>query len=343
MLSHANVSSNITSAYELLDISPKDCFLGVLPFFHSFGFMATLWLPLLSGAGAVYHGNPLQAGVIGELAQKFKTTILAATPTFLLAYIKKCEKEQFASLRNVFVGAEKLRESVQQAFREKFGIVPKEGYGCTELSPLAIGNIDDFSENGDEQIGHKLGTAGHPVPGVAVRIVNPDTFEMLTPGEEGLLLVKGANVMMGYLGDKKKTDEVIKDGWYVTGDIASMDDDGFITINDRLARFSKIAGEMVPHIRLEEEIQRILGELDTVCAVTGVPDEQKGEKLVVLYTKEMAVGDIVKKLAESGLPNLWIPRKENFYQVESIPILGTGKLDLKVVKKMAEERAVILH
>jgi len=148
------------------------------------------------------------------------------------------------------------------------------------------------------------------------------------------LLVKGPNRMIGYLGQPEKTTEVLRNGWYVTGDIAAVDDDGFITLTDRLSRFSKIAGEMVPHIRIEEALSQALA--DTPCVVTALPDEQKGERLVVLYTDhEISAGRLWEQLNQSGLPKLWIPKRENFYAVEMIPTLGSGKVDLRQVKAMA--------
>jgi len=258
MLSHGNISSNITATFEIFEMQETDCVMGILPFFHSFGFMATLWLPLLAGARVVYHNNPMQANTIGKLVHQHGATVLMATPTFLMSYIKKVKPEQFKTLRNVFVGAEKLKKSVQDTFSEKFGVCPREGYGCTELSPIALGNIDSFKARGVIQVGEKIGTAGHPIPGVAVNIVDPDSGEPLPSGKDGLLLVKGPNVMLGYLGDEQKTSEVIQNGWYLTGDIARLDEDGFVTITDRLSRFSKIAGEMVPHIRIEEEIHQAI-------------------------------------------------------------------------------------
>ena len=167
-------------------------------------------------------------------------------------------------------------------------------------------------------------------------MVNPDNGEALGYNEEGLLLIKGANVMKGYLKNPEKTAEVIKDGWYVTGDIALIDKDGFIKITDRLTRFSKIGGEMVPHIKVEEEVLSVIGTTEPACSVTAVPDEKKGEKLIVLYVGDINVEDVCSKLAEKGLPNLWIPKKENFFQIDEIPLLGSGKTDLKEVKKLAE-------
>lgn len=338
MLSEGNILSNVGALNELFHLSRGDAMLGVLPFFHSFGYTGTLWFPLLAGIKTSYHFNPLDATTVGELTQSEEATILVATPTFLQSYTRKCAPENFRSLKYVVVGAEKLKERIATAFKDKFGILPLEGYGCTELSPVALINIPDFSDTEVNQIGNKPGTVGHPIPAVAAKIVDPDTLEDLGVDREGLLLIKGPNVMQGYLDEPEMTQEVIRDGWYVTGDIAKLDEDGFVTITDRLSRFSKIGGEMVPHIKVEEEIHSALGEVDSICAVTGVPDERKGEQLVVLHTKDFDVESLVKKLGERGLNNLWIPKPNRFYRIDSLPVLGSGKLDLKLVSRIARER-----
>jgi len=341
MLSHGNIFSNIEGFYQVMQLNPGDILVGILPFFHSFGFTATLCLPMGSGVGVVYHSNPLDAATIGKMVQKYKATILLGTPTFFSAYIKKCSKEQFKTVRYALAGAEKLKRNIADTFFEKFGITPFEGYGATELSPIvSLGVSDKIAEDKRlAQVGYKPGKVGQPIPGVAAKIVDPDTFKLLPYNEEGLLLIKGPNVMLGYLNQPEKTKEVIKDGWYVTGDIAIMDEDGFIQITDRMRRFSKIGGEMVPHIKVEEAIINILGIAEPVCAVTSVPDEKKGERLAVLYKVAIDIEKLWKPLNNSQIPKLWIPKKDSFYKVEDIPTLGSGKLDLKKIKLMAQELA----
>jgi acyl-[acyl-carrier-protein]-phospholipid O-acyltransferase / long-chain-fatty-acid--[acyl-carrier-protein] ligase len=244
-------------------------------------------------------------------------------------------------LRVLMCGAEKLAQSFAKDFREKFGVLPLEGYGCTELSPVAAANVPDWQEGSARQIGNKPGTIGQPVPGVAAKIVNPDTFEILPPGKEGLMLIYGANVMKGYLGKPDSTRDVLRDGWYITGDIAKFDEDGFITITDRLARFSKIGGEMVPHQKIEDELHTILGTAERVCVVTSVPDSRRGERLVVLHTELNGLNKhhLCEQLGSKGLPNLWVPSERDFFQIAEFPVLGTGKIDLKQVKQIALERA----
>jgi acyl-[acyl-carrier-protein]-phospholipid O-acyltransferase/long-chain-fatty-acid--[acyl-carrier-protein] ligase len=336
MLTHYNVASNIEQMGQTFMLNSEDTLLGVLPFFHSFGFTVTLWLPAVLGIGTAYHPSPLDLTAVSELVRDYRVTFLLATPTFLQAYLRRCSPEDFGSLQFVVVGAEKLPERLSLAFEDRFGIRPLEGYGCTECSPVVAVNTRDFRAPGFRQVGAKRGHIGHPLPGVSVRIVDPDTRERRPVGEAGLLLVRGPNVMKGYLGKPEKTAEVLQDGWYVTGDIATEDEDGFLTITDRLSRFSKVGGEMVPHIKIEETLQEIVGANEQRFVVTGVPDGRKGERLVVLHTltpEELKAA--LERLPGSGLPNLWTPRANQFFHVDELPHLGTGKLDLRRAREMA--------
>jgi acyl-[acyl-carrier-protein]-phospholipid O-acyltransferase/long-chain-fatty-acid--[acyl-carrier-protein] ligase len=337
MLSHHNILANIESVRQVIHFNPSDRLMGVLPLFHSFGFSISLWLPLVTGFGAVYHPNPMDAKTIGETVQKYKATFLVSTPTFYAGYMRRCTQEEFASLRYAIAGAEKLREQIRKGFKEKYGLDLMEGYGCTELAPVVSVNVPDVIHGVERQIGHKPGTVGHPIPGVAVKVVDPETGRSLPCGQEGMLLAKGPNRMLGYLGQPELTEQVVRDGWYVTGDIASLDEDGFVSITDRLSRFSKIGGEMVPHMRIEEVINEILGSASSV--VTALPDEQRGEKLVAFYAQNgMTKEELWDKLNQSDLPKLWIPKRENLFLIDTLPLLGSGKVDLKKVKAMAVER-----
>jgi len=336
MLTHANVLANVDSLEQIFPMSPADTFIGVLPFFHSFGFTGTFWFPLLQGAAVAYHPNPMDGKVIGELAETYRATMLISTPTFCAGYLRRCTAEQFAHLRYAIVGAEKLRQPLAEAFREKYGIPLLEGYGCTEMAPVVAVNRPDVDHGGRTQVGTKPGSVGHPIPGVAAKIVDQDTGEDLGIDREGLLLVRGPNLMAGYLDAPERTAAVMRDGWYVTGDIARIDGDGFIHITDRLSRFSKIGGEMVPHVRVEDAINDVLGE--TACAVTAVPDDAKGERLVAFYTKsEVTPAALRDALCQSDLPRLWLPRRDGLIPIEAIPTLGTGKTDLRRLKQLALE------
>jgi len=232
-----------------------------------------------------------------------------------------------------------LPREVAEAFHAKFGVLPVEGYGTTELSPVVSTNIPDTRLVSDFQQGNRIGSVGQPLPGISAKVVDLETGESLGTGKSGMLLVKGPNVMKGYLGQAELTAQVVRDGWYTTGDIAKMDEDGFLYITGRQSRFSKIAGEMVPHLRVEEVLSEVIGddgEGEQRTVVTGVPDEKKGERLVVLHTNlDLAPDQICRRLAEAGVPPLWIPAQDSFLHVDEIPLLGTGKLDLKGVKDLA--------
>jgi acyl-[acyl-carrier-protein]-phospholipid O-acyltransferase/long-chain-fatty-acid--[acyl-carrier-protein] ligase len=300
-----------------------------------------LWLPLISGCAVAFHTNPLEAKTVGELCRRHRITLLISTPTFAWKYVQVCAREDFASLRMAIVGAEKMKLELARAFEEKFGVTMFEGYGCTELSPVVSVGAPNYVAPDQTQPGHKPGTVGHPIPGVAARVVDPDTLEDLGCEKEGMLLIKSPGVMQGYLGEPEKTRQVItEDGWYITGDIAKLDDDGFITITDRLSRFSKVAGEMVPHVRVEDALHKALGSDEPKMVVTSVSDEQKGEKLVVLHTElAMEIEELLRRLRETDLPRLWMPRKEGFYRIDALPVLGTGKLDLRRIKDIAKRLA----
>jgi len=338
MLSHFSINSNVEGAAQVIHLSKTDRAMGILPFFHSFGYML-LWFYARYRAGIVFHPSPLDAGAIGELCDRYRISLMVTTPTFLQLCHRRCTPEQFSNLRVVITGAEKLPMRLHQAFQDKFGIAPAEGYGVTECAPVVSANCPDFRASGFYQVASRRGTVGQPFPGVSVRIVDPDTFALLPPGQPGMLLVKGPNVMNGYLGRDDLTATAMRDGWYVTGDIATLDEDGFLTITDRLARFSKIGGEMVPHGRVEEALQQASGSDVQVFAVTGIPDERKGERLAVLHTwDEARIPGILEKLSADGLPNLFIPARNQFVKVDALPVLGTGKLDLRGIKRMAMER-----
>jgi acyl-[acyl-carrier-protein]-phospholipid O-acyltransferase/long-chain-fatty-acid--[acyl-carrier-protein] ligase len=339
-LTHQNITSNIEIFKELVDFSHHDRVLGILPFFHSFGFTVTMWGALLAGAVTIHHADPRAAKEIGELCRTHRCTLMAATATFLRMYLRRCGPDDFKSMRLLVCGAEKLPPALIEEFHAKFGVSPQEGYGCTELSPVASVNIADVTVNRLTQIGTKIGTVGQPLPGVAVKVVDPDTNELLAVGKEGSLLVTGPNVMRGYLGRDDLNSKKLQDGWYVTGDMAHVDEDGFITLTGRFERFAKIAGEMAPLELIEEEMHKALGSADRALAITAIPDKLRGERVVVLYLAEPTgdIGGLIKKLA-GRLPNLWIPDVRDCYSVPELPILGSGKLDLKRLKEMALEHS----
>ncbi len=336
MLSHRGILANVEGAQQLFHIEDHDAIAGILPLFHSFGFAYTLCFPLMVGARVAYHPNPLDAKAIGDLVQRFRVTMLLATPTFLRNYLRVCTPEQFATLRLVITGAEKMPAQLYQDFVARYGVPAYEGYGATEMSPVISVNAPNAEHPIWPQTGSKPGTVGQPMPGVTIQVVDPETFAPIPTGQQGLILAGGPSRMLGYWNQPQRTQDALRDGWYVTGDIGTLDADGFLTLTDRLSRFSKIAGEMVPLIRVEEAVREATG-LET-CLVVALPDAQKGERLVLLHTNgEQDSKQLNRALAASSIPRLWIPKAESIHQVPELPLLPTGKLDLQRAKAMAME------
>ena len=339
VLTHGNLQANCDAVAQLIPLDHHDRLVGVLPLFHSFGNMA-LWYAVQQGAGIVFHPNPLDAVAVGELTAVHRASILLATPTFLQLYQRRCEPGQFGSLRVVLTGAEKLTETLADAFADRFGIRPVQGYGCTECAPVVAVSTPGYRAPGFYQAGSRRGSVGRPLPGVLVRIVDPETKAPRPVGEPGLVLVRGANVMRGYLGRDDLTAAAMHEGCYVTGDIGRLDDEGFLFLTDRMSRFSKIGGEMVPHGTVEEHLQECCGRDDRAFAVCGVPDAKKGERLMVLTTLHREdLATVLRQMSTRGLPALFVPRLDQFVHVDELPLLGTGKLDLRRVKELCLQQA----
>jgi len=341
-LSHKNMMGNIKQSITLINPNDEDVMLGTLPIFHSFGLTVTTLLPLIEGIPVVCHPDPTDGFGIGKMASKYEATMLFATATFFRLYTrnKKLHPLMFSHLRMVIAGAEKLPLEIREAFKAKFGLDIYEGYGATETTPVASINIPDvlMQDSWKPQIGHKVGTVGLPVPGSSFKIVDPESFEELATGEEGMILIGGTQIMKGYIGDEQKTASVIKelDGirWYVTGDKGRLDEDGFLTIVDRYSRFAKVAGEMVSLGLVESEIVKVLGENDQI-AISALPDAKKGEKLVLLLEGEMELDTLKAQIKAIEMNPLFVPSE--YYKVEELPKLGTGKADFKGAKKLAGE------
>jgi acyl-[acyl-carrier-protein]-phospholipid O-acyltransferase/long-chain-fatty-acid--[acyl-carrier-protein] ligase len=341
VLTQENVGSNVRAIDNLLHISAHDVALGVLPFFHSYGYTTTLWTPLTLEPAVVYHTDPRDGQTVGRLAREHHATILMATPTFLRIYTRRTPAEDFSTLECVFGAAEKLPAEVCDAFEKKFGVRPSEAYGATELAPLVAANVPPSRHVPGRPADAREGTVGKPILGSRARITDREGGHELPIGADGLLWIAGPNVMQGYLDRPDLTAKVVKDGWYCTGDIARLDAEGFITITGRESRFSKIGGEMVPHLNIEEAVNAELGAADgeLLAVVTAVPDKAKGERLVVFHLPtERQPREIVRKLADRGLPNLWIPGADAFAEIAELPMLGSGKLDLRRLAEMARER-----
>src|ERR1700736_5942801 len=340
VLSPRNFVGNVSQFRELLDAKKEDAILASLPFFHSFGSTVTLWYPLIEGVRIVTYPNPLEVAKNAALIEKYKLTFLLATPTFLRGYLRKAEPQQLRSLRLVITGAEKLPLDLAKAFEERFQQHVFEGYGLTETSPVVSVNLPDpqpTKPGRQVQPSTRLGSVGKMAPGVAAEIRDPETDRRLSLHETGMVWFRGVNIFEGYLHDERRTADVLHDGWFKTGDIGRFDEDGFLYIEGRLSRFSKIGGEMVPHEAVEQKIIELLGfsgKDERVIAIAGVQDEAKGEVLVLLTAADVDLAQLRDKLREAGVPNLWIPKK--VCRLDSIPVLAAGKLDLK----KCQERAI---
>ncbi len=336
VLTHRNLLANARQFGEMLDLGDNDVIMGALPFFHSFGATVCLIFPMIEGVKVVLYPNPLEVSKCAALVEKHKATVMLATPTFLRGYMKRAEPHQLRSVRLAVTGAEKLPDELALAFEHRFGVAVMQGYGLTETSPVASFNLPDKAP-GAEQVTSRLGSSGKLVAGLTAEIRHPETDSPMSLHSTGMLWLKGPNVFEGYLDDPVRTADVIKDGWFRTGDLARFDEDGFLFIEGRLSRFSKIGGEMVPHETVENKIVEALGlsgEGERIIAITAVPDEAKGEALVVLTTRPIDTKSLRDQLTAAGLTNLWIPKKIQL--VEKIPILASGKLDIQGCKKLAE-------
>jgi acyl-[acyl-carrier-protein]-phospholipid O-acyltransferase/long-chain-fatty-acid--[acyl-carrier-protein] ligase len=347
MLSNDNVAEVARGFVGAQRLNEKDIILGFLPFFHAFGLMGNFWLSVLSGAAGVFHFSPLEPKKVGEMARKYPVTFMPSTPTFLRSFYRHCPKEDFAHLRAIVCGAEKFPVDLIDAWHEKFGIRPTEGFGATELSPVMATCVPESRYTDNFHLYRKDGSIGRALCNLVVKIVDLDTGADLPPNEIGMIVAKGPTVMMGYYKQPEKTAEVLKNGWYSTGDVGKIDEDGFIWVTGRESRMSKIGGEMVPHIHIEEEIVKILSasrETDSesnepLAAVTALPHPTRGEQIIVLYRESsLTPAELIERMVAAGLPRIWIPHVDGFIKVDSIPLLGTGKLDLAAVKRTAKER-----
>jgi acyl-[acyl-carrier-protein]-phospholipid O-acyltransferase/long-chain-fatty-acid--[acyl-carrier-protein] ligase len=339
VLSHRNLLANVNQFGSRIGLKSTDKVLGCLPLFHSLGCTVTMWYPLIEGISVVTYPSPLEVPKLAELIEKYSISLLLATPTFLRGYLRRAKKEQLQSLKMVVTGAEKLPKKVADSFEKRFGHPVLEGYGLTETSPVTNFNVPD-PEAGDDKHpvlpNRRFGSVGLFIPGVAVRITDPDTQEPLPIHSSGMIWLRGANIFEGYLNQPEKTAEVMQNGWFMTGDIGRVDEEGFLYIEGRLSRFSKIGGEMVPHEAVEDHIIKALGlgDDERKIAIVGVPDEAKGEALILLSSDpDVDMHDLRVKLTGEGLPALWIPKK--LVDVDEIPILASGKLDIKGCEQLA--------
>ncbi len=339
-LTHRNVIANVLQFSSRLQLKSHDSALGCLPLFHSFGCTVTLWYPIIEGVNLITHTNPLETQKLANFIQQYHVSLLIATPTFLRGYLRKAEPEQLESLKLVITGAEKLPRSLAEQFEARFGKPVLEGYGLTETSPVSNVNLPDPVPDDDRHAvlaSQRPGSVGHLIPGMAVRITDPESERPQRLDQTGMIWLRGANVFGGYLDNPEQTAKMLFDGWLRTGDIGRVDHDGFLYIDGRMSRFSKIAGEMVPHETVENAITRELqidNESERRVAVVGVPDDAKGEQLVLLSAiPGLDPTDLRYRLLERGIPSLWIPR--NIINVIEIPHLASGKLNLQACQSIA--------
>ncbi len=341
MLSNRNIHSNCNAMSQRIGISEDDVLIGVLPFFHAFGLTLTLWMPLTCDASVAYHTSPLEPEAIGTLTRKVRGTILLSTPTLLRLYERNVPADDFSSLTMVATGAERLPADTADRFETTYGIRPFEGYGATETAPVISFNVPASRWRGSGKAPIREGTVGMPIPGVQVRVIDETSGSLAESGREGLLWVKGPNVMLGYLNRDDLTAKVIDRGWYNTGDIVFQDEDGFLTITGRQSQFSKVAGETVPHLLIEGHISDILRELgddDCDAAITAVPHLKRGERIVVVHTPMNVEPEyILRELANRGMPPLFIPYPESFVEVGTLPTLGSGKVGLSALRRLARQ------
>lgn len=336
VLSHRNVISNCLQINDCHVLHRNHTLLASLPTFHSFGFTVTLWYPLITGMKCVTVPSPLETRKIAEAVQKERISVILGTPTFLRPYFKLARPEQLESLEYVVTGAEKTPPGFAQRWESQFKSAYMEGYGLTETSPVTSCNIPAFGRH-PAQV--KAGSVGRLMGGMRVRVTDPATGRGLPINTRGMIELQGPNIFEGYLNAPEATEAVFRDGWFVTGDLGRIDEEGYLFIEGRLSRFSKLGGEMVPHGRLEQVIARIfqLEEAESpLVAVTGISDEVKGEALVLLTAVDIKPAVLRERLMQEGIPNLWIPKI--VLRVDAIPSLASGKLDLQALNRLAVQR-----
>lgn len=322
-LTHKNLWSNIQEIYNILELNDNDVILSSLPFFHVYGYNVVFWLPLLRGLTAVTYPNPLDFQKIVDIIRQEKISLMIGTPVFFMGYLRKSKPGDFASVRIAIAGADKTPEWLRDEYQKLHHVTLHEGYGCTETSPVVSVNIKNA---------YRPGSIGKPLPNVRVKIADIDSGETLPHNQEGKILVKGDLIMKGYFDDIEETSLRIKDGWYDTGDMGMLDQDGFLWHRGRLKRFVKIGGEMVSLVNVESVLSELLPH-DVDCCVVEVPDFLKGAKIVATVTQKINEKKILKQMS-TELPNLALPRQ--FIVIEDLPKMGSGKVDFRKVTELVK-------
>lgn len=326
-LTHRNIASNIRSFSKAIELSDRDTILANLPYFHVFGLTVTLWMPFYHGMTIVSSANPLDYRLICDIIRDERPTMMVGTPTFLWGYVRKSDAGDFRSLRLIVSGADKCPDALRAAYAEKHGITLLEGYGTTETSPVIAVNTPDYN---------RPGSVGRVIPGVSVRIENYETGADCATGEVGRILVHGDLVMKGYLDNFEETSMRIRHGWYDTGDMGYLDQDGYLWHAGRLKRFVKIGGEMVSLIRVEDVLEKMLPQ-DAACCVVEIPDAMKGARIIAAVTQKIDEKKVLKDMS-AHLPQIALPKQ--FVVIEDLPKMGSGKIDFRGVADMVHE---LLH
>jgi acyl-[acyl-carrier-protein]-phospholipid O-acyltransferase / long-chain-fatty-acid--[acyl-carrier-protein] ligase len=325
-LSHRNILHNVNAFPTMIDLNENDVFASILPMFHVFGLTVDFWLPALIGASMLTYPNPLEYKTVSDYVREYKVTFIAATPAFFYGYLQKSRPGDFSSVKIAIAGADKLPDKVSEGFLKKHGITMYEGYGTTETSPVIS---TTYPGN------HKQGSIGRPIPNTQVRILDIHTDKILGPNQEGKILVKGDLVMEGYLHDLEETSLRIRNGWYDTGDIGMMDDDGYLYHKGRLKRFVKVGGEMVSLVKVEDILSHLLPE-NVICCVVDVPNPIKGADVVAAVANgDFDMHKVLKQLKKE-LPAIAIPRQ--FYVIDDIPMMASGKVNFREVEKICREK-----
>ncbi len=324
-LTHRNIGSNVRDIGRVLTVTSEDVMLANLPLFHVFGHNVDFWLPLLYGMTIVAYANPLEYRKISSIVREEKVSLMVGTPSFFTGYLRQSDPGDFATLRVAVAGADKTPDSLREGFLQKHGLELCEGYGTTETSPVVSTNLPGAN---------KPGSIGKVLPGVRVKIVDINTGEALPPGGEGKILVKGDLVMKGYFDDLEETSLRIKDGWYETGDMGVLDEEGYLWHRGRLKRFVKIGGEMVSLVRVETVMQGLLPE-GVDCCVVEVPDSLKGAKIVAAVTAEVSERRLLKAMA-GELPAIALPKQ--FVVLGEFPKMGSGKIDFRSITEMVRQQ-----
>ncbi|HHV37054.1 MAG TPA: AMP-binding protein [Candidatus Cloacimonetes bacterium] len=326
-LSHKNILHNVISFPKMIHLDENEVFGSILPLFHVFGLTVNFWLPITIGASMMAYANPLEYRTVCEHIRQYKVSFIAATPAFFYGYLQRSKPGDFESVRIAIAGADKLSDKIYEGFLAKHNLTVYEGYGTTETSPVISTCFP-----GD----HKEGSIGRPIPNTQVKILDIHTDELLPANREGKIMVKGDLVMEGYLHDLEQTTLRIRNGWYDTGDIGLMDEDGYLFHRGRLKRFVKIGGEMVSLVNVEEHLSELLPD-DVICCVVDIPNPTKGADVVAAVANgDFDMNKVLKKL-KKHLPAIAVPKK--FYVIEDIPMMASGKVNFREVEKIVREKS----